>query len=98
MFENWIESKISEGEVTEYKFEEFENFKCIGSGAFNYDPATLPLSIKNGLRENPIAGTNPKFCWQGKPDNRPSIQEVAMELKNLAQDAGLNNNFDVYET
>ncbi|CAG8825987.1 43048_t:CDS:2, partial [Gigaspora margarita] len=53
------------------------------------DSATLPLRIYNGLREKPIFDTHHKYvaiykkCWQGMQDDRPSIQEVAMELKDI---------------
>ncbi|KAF0502926.1 kinase-like protein [Gigaspora margarita] len=63
------------------------------------DMVTLPFRIKNGLREKSIADTNRKYitiyeqCWQGMQDKRPSIQEVAMEFKNIvAQD---DDNFDI---
>ncbi|CAG8574185.1 8985_t:CDS:2 [Racocetra persica] len=59
--------------------------------------ATLALRIRNGLREKLIADTPHKYvtiyeqCWQGTQDNRPSIQEVAMELKNIiAQNTEIN--------
>ncbi|CAG8511057.1 28048_t:CDS:10 [Gigaspora margarita] len=202
MSENWIESKINEGEIIEYKFEEFEECKMIGAGAFSrvykakqrstkniyalkmienkehinkelvnelkhmtsvkshkniiefygiskykdpidpsvikyvlileyadggtlhdylknnatkiewdlkiqfaiqlVDATTLPLKIRNGLREEPVADTNHKYitiyeqCWQGMQDKRPSIQEVAMELKNIiAQDVAIDDNFNI---
>ncbi|KAF0552132.1 calmodulin-dependent protein kinase [Gigaspora margarita] len=53
------------------------------------DNATLPLRIYNGLREKPIFDTHYKYvaiykkCWQGMQDDRPSIQEVAMKLKDI---------------
>ncbi|KAF0502932.1 kinase-like protein [Gigaspora margarita] len=65
------------------------------------DTATLPFKIRNGLREKPVANTNHKYktiyeqCWQGMQDKRPSIQEVAMVLKNInAQDVAIDDNFD----
>ncbi|KAF0502931.1 calmodulin-dependent protein kinase [Gigaspora margarita] len=66
------------------------------------DTTTLPLKIRNGLREEPVADTNHKYiiiyeqCWQGMQDKRPSIQEVAMELKNIiAQDVAIDDNFNI---
>ncbi|CAG8816277.1 13314_t:CDS:2, partial [Gigaspora margarita] len=32
---NWIESKINEGEINEFKLEQFEGFKRISAGAFS---------------------------------------------------------------
>ncbi|CAG8758736.1 5018_t:CDS:2, partial [Cetraspora pellucida] len=45
--------------------------------------------IVDELREKHVAGTPHQYvtiyeqCWQGTPNNRPSIQEVAMKLKNI---------------
>ncbi|CAG8840210.1 3968_t:CDS:2, partial [Gigaspora margarita] len=53
------------------------------------DNATLPFRISNGLREKPISDIHHKYaaiykkCWQGMQDDRPSIQVVAMELKDI---------------
>ncbi|KAF0502935.1 calmodulin-dependent protein kinase [Gigaspora margarita] len=65
------------------------------------DTTNLPLKIIDGLREEPIADTNHKYitiyeqCWQGMQDKRPSIQEVAMELKNIiAQDVVIDDIFN----
>ncbi|KAF0519612.1 calmodulin-dependent protein kinase [Gigaspora margarita] len=50
------------------------------------DSATLPLRIRNGLREEAIVGINDKYitiyekCWQNKPSDRPSLEEVSMRL------------------
>ncbi|CAG8480995.1 20482_t:CDS:2 [Gigaspora margarita] len=146
--EKWIECKINEGLITKYKFDEFTEFKMIGSGAFSIvykttlkitedtyalkiihnnkytdkeivneddkDNATLPLRISNGLREKPISDTNHKYvaiyekCWQGMQDDRPSIQEVVMELKDIIiqdivvqdisiQDISDNVLFDIFD-
>ncbi|CAG8629130.1 2867_t:CDS:2 [Dentiscutata erythropus] len=78
------------------------------------DTATLPLRLRDGLREEPIANTHHKYvaiyekCWQGMQDDRPSIQEVAMELKDIIiqdidvqdiniQDISKIENFDIFD-
>ncbi|CAG8561355.1 25536_t:CDS:2 [Gigaspora rosea] len=72
------------------------------------DNVTLPFRISNGLREEPISDTNHKYvaiykkCWQGMQDDRPSIQEVARELKDIIiqgtiiQDISDNELFDIF--
>ncbi|CAG8814749.1 4520_t:CDS:2, partial [Racocetra persica] len=54
-----------------------------------YQLASLIVDIKNGARETHIEGTPSTYikiysdCWQHDPDNRPDIQHVFLDLKNL---------------
>ncbi|CAG8795247.1 24191_t:CDS:2, partial [Gigaspora rosea] len=58
--EKWIECKINEGLITKYKFEEFTEFKMIGSGACSivYKTTLKITGIKHiisvGFHENII--------------------------------------------
>ncbi|CAG8726058.1 17722_t:CDS:2, partial [Dentiscutata erythropus] len=68
----------------------------------NEDPATLPDRIKNGLRENPIADTHHEYvaiykrCWRNMPDDRPSIEEVALAFEDfIFQGITDNESFDL---
>ncbi|CAG8816276.1 13313_t:CDS:2, partial [Gigaspora margarita] len=62
--------------------------------------ATLPSRIINRLREKPVVDTNRKYiiiyekCWQGMQDNRPSIQEVAMDENELLLYKNMKNDLD----
>ncbi|RIB11648.1 kinase-like domain-containing protein [Gigaspora rosea] len=67
----------------------------------NENTPKLPLKIMNGHRENPIADTNPEYvaiyqrCWEGKQEDRPSIEEVATVLKGIIfQDISVNDSCD----
>ncbi|CAG8718101.1 8433_t:CDS:2 [Dentiscutata erythropus] len=138
MSENWIENKIYEGKITEYKFEEFEEFKMISTGAFSKVYKARQRSTKNihALKiiesnaqinkelvnelNNMISMKSHKsiiefygitkykdqidpsvikyvLCWQGTQDERPSTHEVAMELKNIAQEVSINYIFDIHD-
>ncbi|CAB4424099.1 unnamed protein product [Rhizophagus irregularis] len=47
------------------------------------------FDILEGKRENPVPNTNAKFiklyqkCWRYEPDERPSIEQVILELNNI---------------
>ncbi|KAF0536901.1 calmodulin-dependent protein kinase [Gigaspora margarita] len=71
----------------------------------NEDPASLPVRIRGGLRETPIADTPHgyvniyKKCWESLQDNRPSIEEVAMIFEDfIVQDITENDNFDIFDS
>ncbi|EXX58121.1 kinase-like domain-containing protein [Rhizophagus irregularis DAOM 181602=DAOM 197198] len=58
----------------------------------NNDPfeiIKIKSNILKGMREKPSPGTNHKFvalyekCWQHKPDVRPEIRQVILELNNI---------------
>ncbi|CAG8748348.1 10804_t:CDS:2 [Gigaspora margarita] len=71
----------------------------------NENPPKLPFNIINGLREKPIADTNLEYvaiyqrCWQGKREDRPSIEEVATAFEDLiVQDISVNDScVDIYD-
>ncbi|RGB36753.1 kinase-like domain-containing protein [Rhizophagus diaphanus] len=52
-----------------------------------YDDLDLALEISQGLREDPIPGTPENYtnlytdCWNGEPDNRPTIKQVVERLR-----------------
>ncbi|KAF0530132.1 kinase-like protein [Gigaspora margarita] len=68
----------------------------------NENYASLPARIIDGLREEPFADTPFEYviiykrCWQSMQDDRPSIEEVAMALKNF-QDITINYYFDIFD-
>ncbi|KAG0266939.1 hypothetical protein DFQ27_009297 [Actinomortierella ambigua] len=62
-----------------------------GRSAFSRHPqdVELAVSILNGNREAPVAGTIPAFkdlyerCWSPNPTLRPSVQEILQELEKI---------------
>ncbi|CAB5349485.1 unnamed protein product [Rhizophagus irregularis] len=65
-----------------------------GLSPFNFENGTysdyaLIKDILEGKRENPVPNTNAKFiklyqkCWRYDPDERPSIEQVILELNNI---------------
>ncbi|CAG8672331.1 4450_t:CDS:2 [Racocetra fulgida] len=94
MSEDWIANKINGGEITEYKLEDFEEFRAIIAGAFSKVYKARLRSTKNMYALKIIENNehiNKELVNEGTQDNRPSIQEVAMELKNIiAQNIEIN--------
>ncbi|CAG8633290.1 27796_t:CDS:1, partial [Racocetra persica] len=41
MHGSWINNKIQEKQITEYKFDDFKKFKKIGNGAYSSDAKRL---------------------------------------------------------
>jgi len=65
-----------------------------GLSPFNYENRTysdyaLIKDIFEGKREKPVLNTNAKFvklyqkCWRHKPDERPSIEQVILDLNEI---------------
>ncbi|CAB4413860.1 unnamed protein product [Rhizophagus irregularis] len=57
-----------------------------------------------GLRETPVPDTPTAYvnlyteCWDGEPDNRPTISQVVAKLKVLnSSSSQINNNFEAFE-
>ncbi|CAG8732499.1 31487_t:CDS:2, partial [Gigaspora margarita] len=110
----FIEEKNQDGRPLKYKKNKKSDIYSIGvvlweissqKQAFeNENTANLPSNIRNGLREKPIADTNHEYvaiyqrCWQGKQENRLSIEEVAMAFEDIiVQDVSANDSFDIYD-
>ncbi|CAG8567252.1 9918_t:CDS:2 [Gigaspora rosea] len=69
----------------------------------NHTNKEIINEITNGLREKPIANTNPEYvaiyqrCWQGMQDDRPSIEEVATALEDIIdQDITVDDSSDIF--
>ncbi|GBC20879.2 kinase-like domain-containing protein [Rhizophagus irregularis DAOM 181602=DAOM 197198] len=59
----------------------------------------LIVRIPQGLREIPVPDTPTAYvnlyteCWDGEPDNRPTISQVVAKLKVLNSSSQINNDF-----
>ncbi|GES88055.1 kinase-like domain-containing protein [Rhizophagus clarus] len=64
------------------------------------DSSDLIVQIQKGLREVPISDTPSAYvdlytkCWNGEPDNRPTIHQVVTKLKELKENK-INDDFRV---
>ncbi|RGB39529.1 hypothetical protein C1646_637483, partial [Rhizophagus diaphanus] len=63
-------------------------------------PYGLIVRIPQGFRETPVPDTPSAYvklyteCWNGEPDNRPTISQVVAKLKVLNNSSSqINNNF-----
>ncbi|EXX67414.1 uncharacterized protein OCT59_023840 [Rhizophagus irregularis] len=74
----------------------------ISSGQPPFDEISsygLIVRIPQGLRETPVPDTPTAYvnlyteCWDGEPDNRPTISQVVAKLKVLNSSSQINNNF-----
>ncbi|RIB10462.1 kinase-like domain-containing protein [Gigaspora rosea] len=84
MADNWIESKIHEGEITEYKFEEFEECKMISSGAFSKVYKARQRSTKT------------TYALKMIENNEHINKELANELKHMISMKSHKNIIEFY--
>ncbi|CAG8532811.1 16695_t:CDS:2, partial [Dentiscutata heterogama] len=70
-YENWIECKINEGMITEYKFNKFVEFKMIGNGNFSIVYKAI------------LKSTNNTYALKIIHKNEPTDKEVVNEIKHI---------------
>ncbi|CAB5204045.1 unnamed protein product [Rhizophagus irregularis] len=88
---DWIEKAIEEEYLQYYDYKKFSDIRQVGTGDEEYDIG-LALEISQGFRETPVTGTPEDYvnlytkCWDGEPDNRPTIYQVVDWLKTNVPD------------
>ncbi|CAG8527992.1 1780_t:CDS:2, partial [Racocetra fulgida] len=88
MHGSWINNKIKEKQITEYKFDDFKKFKKIGSGAYS---SVFKAIISNENTEEIYALKvfenstliSKEIENESKQSDRPSINEVYIGLNNI---------------